>query len=102
MIIAIIVLSIFALKIVYKYINLSILYLIIAKLAITKSDYDDIIRLLPLTIIVYSKNYTISIIIKENITVNRQNRLIAHLYLRDHLKRTNGATYVPECIGSSG
>ena len=79
--IAIIVLSIFALKIVYKCINLSILYLIIAKLAMTKSDYDDIIRLLPLTIIVYSKNYTISIIIKENITVNRQNRLIAHLYL---------------------
>ena len=68
-IIAIIVLSIFALKIVYKCINLSILYLIIAKLAMTKSDYDDIIRLLPLTIIVYSKNYTILIIIKENITV---------------------------------
>ena len=78
-IIAIIVLSVFALKIAYKCINLSILYLIIVKLAMTKSDYDDIIRLLPLTIIVYSKNYTISIIIKENIMVNRQNRLIAHL-----------------------
>ena len=36
------------------------------------------IRLLPLTIIVYSKNYTISIIVKENIMVDRQNRLIAH------------------------
>ena len=56
------------------------LYLIIANLVMTKSDYDDIIRLLPLAIIVYSKNYTISIIVKENITVNRQNRLIAHPY----------------------
>ena len=48
----------------------------------TKSDYDDIIQLLPLMIIVYSKNYTISIIMKENITVNRQNRLIAHPYMQ--------------------
>ena len=46
----------------------------------TKNDYDDIIQLLPLMIIVYSKNYTILIIIKENIIVNRQNRLIAHPY----------------------
>ena len=35
-----------------------------------KSDYNDIIWLLPLTIIVYSKNYTVLIIIKENITVS--------------------------------
>ena len=54
------------------------MYLIIANPVMTKSDYDDIKWLLPLTIIVYSENYTISIIIKENITVNRQNRLIAH------------------------
>ena len=42
-------------------------------------DYNDIGQLLLLTIIVISKNWIISIIIvKENITVNRQNRLIAH------------------------
>ena len=41
-------------------------------------NYHDIGRLLLLTIIVSSKNQTISIIVKENITVNRQNRLIAH------------------------
>ena len=78
MIIAIIVLSTFVLKIVYKCINLSYLYLIIAKLVMTKSDYDDIIWLLPLTVIVCGKGNMISIIIKENIVVNRQNRLIAH------------------------
>ena len=68
-IIVIIVLSIFALKIVYTCINL---YLIITNLVMTKSDYDDIIQLLPLTIIVCSKNHTILIIINKNITVNRQ------------------------------
>ena len=41
-------------------------------------DYHDIVGLLLLTIIVNSKNQMISIIVKENITVNRQNRLIAH------------------------
>ena len=56
------------------------MYLIVAELVMTKSDYDDIIQLLPLTIIVYSENYTIPIIIKENITVNRQNWLISHPY----------------------
>ena len=79
MIIAIIVLSIFALKmsrnaLIYQYV-----YLINANFVMTKGSYDNIIRLFPLAIIVYySKNYTISIIIKENITVNRQNWLIAH------------------------
>ena len=43
----------------------------------SKNDYDDIIQLLPLTIIVCGKTYMISIIIKENIMVNRQNQLIA-------------------------
>ena len=43
-------------------------------------NYHDIGRLLLLTIIVSSKNQMISIIVKENITVNRQNRLIAHPY----------------------
>ena len=41
-------------------------------------NYHDIGQLLLLTIIVSSKNQTISIIVKGNITVNRQNRLIAH------------------------
>ena len=41
-------------------------------------DYCNIGKLLLLTIIVNSKNWTISIIVKEDITVNRQNRLIAH------------------------
>ena len=44
------------------------------------TNYHDITRLLLLTIIVINKNYTISIIGKGNITVNRQNRLIAHPY----------------------
>ena len=43
-------------------------------------NYHDIGRLLILTIIVDSKNWTISIIVKENITVNRQNQFIAHPY----------------------
>ena len=50
------------------------------KIAMISDDYCDIGRLLLLTIIVSSKNWTISIIVKENITVNRQNRLIAHPY----------------------
>ena len=41
-------------------------------------DYHNIVRVLPLTIIVNSKNQTISIIVKENIAVNRQNWLITH------------------------
>ena len=46
----------------------------IGKLVILSDNYHNIGRLLPLTIIVDSKNWTISIIVKENITVNRQNR----------------------------
>ena len=41
-------------------------------------DYHDIGQLMLLTIIVNSKNCTISIIVKEDITVNRQNWLIVH------------------------
>ena len=43
-------------------------------------DYQDIGRLLLPTIIVKSKHWMISIIVEENITVNRQNWLIAHPY----------------------
>ena len=43
-------------------------------------DYHDIGQLLLLTIIVKSKNLTISIIVKGNMTVNRQKRLIVHPY----------------------
>ena len=80
MIITIIVLSAFALKIIYKCINLSIFVLNYCKPCHEKSNYDDILQLLLLIIIAHSKNYTILIISKENITVNRQNRLIAHPY----------------------
>ena len=48
------------------------------------ANYHDITQLLLLMIIGSSKNYTISIIGKENITVNRQNRLIAHPYYKPH------------------
>ena len=41
-----------------------------------------------LTIIVNSKNWTILIIVKENITVNRQNRLIAHPYTESDIDMT--------------
>ena len=79
MIIMIIVLSIIiCIKLSTNALICQYLCLIIANLVMTKSNYDDIIRLLPLTIIVYNKNYTILIIIKESITVNRQNWLIAH------------------------
>ena len=48
------------------------------KVVMISDDYHDIGRLLLITIIASSKNCTISIIVKQNITVNRQNRLIAH------------------------
>ena len=41
-------------------------------------DYHNVGRLLLLAIIVDSKNKTVLIIVKENITANRQSRLIAH------------------------
>jgi len=49
--------------------------------------YHNIERLLLLTIIVKSKNWMISIIVKENIVANKQNQLIAHPRM-DHLKYT--------------
>ena len=52
----------------------------LGKLVILSDNYHNIGRLLPITIIVGSKNWTISIIVKVNIMVNRQNRLIAHPY----------------------
>ena len=48
------------------------------KLVIISDDYRNTGQLLLLTIIVSSKNFTILIIVKGNITVNRQNWLIAH------------------------
>ena len=45
-------------------------------------DYHDIGQILLLNITGDSKNWTISIIAKENIMVNRQNWLIAHPYSR--------------------
>ena len=46
-------------------------------------NYHNIGQLLLLMIIVDIKNRAISIIVKENITVNRQNRLISHPYYVD-------------------
>ena len=50
------------------------------KIVVISDSYHNIGQLLLLTIIVNSKNWMISIIVKENITepVNRQNRSIAH------------------------
>ena len=48
------------------------------------NDYHDIGQLLLLTIIVSSKNWTISIIVKVNIMVSRQNWLITHPYFYGH------------------
>ena len=72
-----------------------------SKLITISADYHDITQLLPLMIIVIGKNCTISIIDKQNITVNRQNRLIAHPYLIMSKKlNINGilADAVPESI----
>ena len=46
-------------------------------------NYHNIGQLLLLMIIADIKNRAISIIVKENITVNRQNRLISHPYYVD-------------------
>ena len=54
------------------------------------ADYNDITRLLPLTIIASSKNWTISIIDKENIAINRQNRLISHPYIEINFIYSSG------------
>ena len=77
----IIALTISIVKTVYKDIKLSINISNTPKLVMVSASYHDITRLLLLTIIVISKNYMISIIGKGNITVNKQNRLIAHSLL---------------------
>ena len=48
------------------------------QLIMISDDNHDITRLLLLTIIDSGKKCTISIIDKQNIAINRQNRLIAH------------------------
>jgi len=66
------------LKTVYNVSNcLKMCLNIVIKLVIC-ANYHNIAQLLFLTIIVSSKNYMILIIGKENITINRQNQLIAH------------------------
>ena len=55
------------------------------KIVMIHDDYHNIGRLLLPMIIVNSKNWTILIIVEENITVNRQNRLIAHPYYISYL-----------------
>ena len=62
---------------VYRCAKLSINVSKHSKFVMVSVNYHDITQLLLLTIII-SENYTISIIDKGNITVNRQNRLIAH------------------------
>ena len=61
----------------------------ITKLLMISASYHDITRSLLLVIIVSSKNYTISIIGKENITVNRQNWLIAHPHFAADIKASS-------------
>ena len=50
------------------------------QLIMISADNHDITRLLLLTIIVSGKKCSISIIDRQNIPINRQNRLIAHPY----------------------
>ena len=59
----------------------------IAKPLIISPNCYDITQLLLLTIIGIKKNYTIPIIGKESITVNRQNWLIAHTYTLLYIKQ---------------
>ena len=63
------------------------------------ANYNDITRLLPLMIIVSSKKWMISIIDEENITINRQNRLIAHPYCEWVYATKNGC---PQSLGWTG
>ena len=51
----------------------------IAKLVMISANYHDIARLLFLTTV--KASYMISIIRKENITISRQNHLVAHPWL---------------------
>ena len=55
----------------------------VLQLIMISADNHDITRLLLLTIIDSDKKCTISIIDKQNIAINRQNRLIAHPYYVD-------------------
>ena len=69
----IIVSTLFLLKTDYKHIKL------FSNLCVKMGKFIMIVMdmtILLLTIIVSSKNCTITIIVKENITVNRQNRLV--------------------------
>ena len=50
----------------------------IRKIVTISDNYHDMGWSLLLMIIASSKNWAISIIVKENITVNKQNRLISH------------------------
>ena len=52
------------------------------QLIMISDDNHNITRLLLLTIIDSGKKCTISIADKQNIVINRQNRLIAHPYTR--------------------
>ena len=61
------------------------------KIAMISDSYHDFVQLLLLTIIVNSKNQTISITVKENITVNKQNRLIPHPYIKPSCARNFSA-----------
>ena len=73
-----IVSALFLLKTGYKRVKLFLNVCKNGKIVMISDNYHNIVRLLLLTIIVNSKNWTISIIVKENITVNRQNWLITH------------------------
>ena len=68
------------------------------KLITVNADYNDIARLLPLTIIVSSKNWTILIIDKANITINRPNRLIAHPYTVTCITNCSSLLVCTKCL----
>ena len=59
------------------------------QLIMISADNHDITRLLLLTIIVSGKKCSILIIDRQNIPINRQNRLIAHPYLADRTCSAN-------------
>jgi len=77
-IITIIDLTVSVLKTVYNMSNCLKMCLNIAIKLVIRANYHDNAQLLLVMIIVSSKNYTISIIGKESITINGQGRLVAH------------------------